>query len=182
MVTHTKLLRKLRKPHLDTDVEPNIGCSEILTFNTWIVHIYVARYKWFLAFSTRLSSSWCEEFTRSPGKCNGIKGGSGCRFCCLCLSAWSSVSEVLDEEGNPVMICVMCKVSDMVPASNDDILGGVNRLAQRRANVRNNKISERCHCHILPMLCSCWAHRADCKAGPCYELWIALSTQLELHF
>jgi hypothetical protein len=51
----------------------------------------------------------------------GIKGDSGCRFCCLCLNAWASVSEVLDSEGEPLMICVMCKESEMKLCSDEDL-------------------------------------------------------------
>lgn len=73
----------------------------------------------------------------------GLKGDSGCRFCCICLNAWASVSEVLDEDGNPLMICVMCKVSEMVPATDADLLGAIDRLAHRRATIRNNATFER---------------------------------------
>jgi hypothetical protein len=72
-----------------------------------------------------------------------IKGDSGCRFCCLCLNAWNSVSEVLDEEGNPLMVCTMCKVSDMRLASDTDILQAVDRLAHRRATITNETVFER---------------------------------------
>ena len=72
-----------------------------------------------------------------------IKGDSGSRFCCLCLNAWSSVSEVLDEDGNPLMICHMCKVSDMKPASDADILAAADRLAHRRATIEDNTVFNR---------------------------------------
>ena len=61
----------------------------------------------------------------------GVKGDGGCRFCTLCLNAWSSVSPVLDEDGEPLMICKMIKSSDMVPATDSDLLGAVDRLAHR---------------------------------------------------
>ena len=66
-----------------------------------------------------------------------LKGDSGCRFCCLCLNAWSSVSEVLDDDGNPLMICVMCKMSEMKPATDADLLEAVDRLAYRKATLKN---------------------------------------------
>ena len=69
-----------------------------------------------------------------------IKGDSGCRFCCLCLTAWSSVSEVLDEDGNPLMICTMCKISDMKPATDADLLQAVDRLTYRKTTISNPEI------------------------------------------
>ena len=72
-----------------------------------------------------------------------IKGDSGCRFCCLCLNAWSSVSEVLGEDGSPLMICTMCKISDMKPATDADLLQAVDRLAHRKATITEANIFKR---------------------------------------
>ena len=63
---------------------------------------------------------------------HGYKGDSGCRFCSLCLNAWSSVSPVVDDDGNHLMVCTMLKCSDSKPASDQDILGAVDRLTARR--------------------------------------------------
>ena len=63
---------------------------------------------------------------------HGYKGDSGCRFCSLCLNAWSSVSPVLDDDGNPLMVCTMLKCSDVKPASDQDIFGAVDRLTARK--------------------------------------------------
>lgn len=62
---------------------------------------------------------------------HGYKGDSGCRFCSLCLNAWCSVSPVVDEDGEPLMVCRMFKVSEMKLANDNDILGAVDRLAAR---------------------------------------------------
>ena len=62
---------------------------------------------------------------------HGYKGDSGCRFCSLCLNAWCSVSPVVDEDGEPLMVCRMFKVSEMKLADDNDILGAVDRLAAR---------------------------------------------------
>ncbi len=67
---------------------------------------------------------------------NGFKGDSGCRFCTLCLNAWCSVSEVLDDEDKPLMICSMTKSDEMVKAKDADILGAIDRLARRKADPR----------------------------------------------
>ena len=72
-----------------------------------------------------------------------LTGDSGCRFCCLCLNAWSSISEVLDEDGNPLMICTMCKISDMKPAADADLLQAVDRLAHRKATITEANIFKR---------------------------------------
>ena len=70
----------------------------------------------------------------------GLKGDGACRFCTLCLNAWSSVSSVLDEDGEPLMVCKMIKDSDRVPATDDDLLGAVDRLAHRfRTNAPHYK-------------------------------------------
>ena len=44
---------------------------------------------------------------------------------------------MLDDDGNPLMICVMCKMSEMKPATDADLLEAVDRLAYRKATLKN---------------------------------------------
>ena len=68
-----------------------------------------------------------------------LKADSGCRFCILCKNMFCSYSkdsdatDTADEDDSPEdgLICTTCKYSDLVLATDAEILQAADRLAQR---------------------------------------------------
>ncbi len=65
-----------------------------------------------------------------------LKGDAGTKFCALCRNLVALESDILDEDGEPLLVCSVVFANECDFADDNDVFGSVDRLEAKKAELR----------------------------------------------